>query len=201
MNIGILGGTFNPIHNGHLLIAEHVLKKYHLSRVDFIPCFQPPHRDQPIASPQDRLEMVKLAIKNHSEFSVNDIEIKREGVSYTINTLQSLHQQFPENNYYFIIGADAFAKLDTWHEWEKIIALVNIVVINRDKKEIKAPQKITDYIEKNNLKNHIHFCEITPIEISATQIRKDIAAGKEKIDGLPKLVREYILKNNVYHTC
>ncbi len=199
--IGILGGTFDPIHNGHIQIAETVLKSLGLERIEFIPCFQPPHRDQPIASPSQRLSMVKLALIHHPEFAVNDIEIKREGISYTIDTLQSLQKQFPDNYYFYIVGADVFAHFETWHEWEKIIAITNIVVVSRHDQEIKMPQKIKEYSEKNKLKNHIHFCTMTPIEISATQIRADIAAKKEKINGLPRLVQEYILKNDIYHAC
>ncbi|HLB56816.1 MAG TPA: nicotinate-nucleotide adenylyltransferase [Coxiellaceae bacterium] len=198
MNIGILGGTFDPIHEGHITIADHVLKKFKLERVDFIPCFQPAHRDQPIASAKDRLEMVKLAIKNHPEFIANDIEIKREGISYTVDTLQALQKQFPKNNYYLIIGADAFAKFDTWHEWEKMITIGNIIVVNRNDRATKVPKKVLDFIEKNKLVKNILFYDMHPILISASQIRKDAAAGKEKINGLAQLVQEYILKNGIY---
>jgi nicotinate-nucleotide adenylyltransferase len=198
MNIGVLGGTFDPIHEGHLTIADYVLKKMKLERIDFIPCFQPPHRDQPIASPEDRLEMVKLAIQHHPGFKVNDIEIKNPRINYTIDTLELLHQQYPKNSYYFIIGADQFLQFNTLHHWEKIITSTNVVIVSRHNEEIKIPEIIKDFIEKNNLKNHIHYCAIKPIDISATKIRTDIAAQKEKIHGLSKTVQQYILKNHLY---
>lgn len=198
MKIGILGGTFDPIHEGHITIADHVLQKFKLDCIEFIPCFQPSHRDQPIASAKDRFEMVKLAIKNHPKFTANDIEIKREGISYTVDTIQLLKKQFPKNNYYFIIGADAFAKFDTWREWEKIIENGNIIVVNRNDRETIVPKKIADFIEKNNLVKNILFYDMHPILISASQIRKDTAAKKEKINGLAESVYEYILKNGIY---
>lgn len=196
--IGILGGTFDPIHEGHLTIADHVLKSFQLTRIEFIPCFQPPHRHQPIASPHNRLEMVKLAVKNHPSFFVNDIEIKQQEISYTVNTLLALQKENPTACYYLIVGADAFAQFNTWHDWEKIIALTDIIVVSRDDEIIKTPKPVTDFIKNNPSKKQIHFLTITPILVSATQIRTDVRAKKEKINGLPRSVHDYILKQRVY---
>lgn len=201
MKIGILGGTFDPIHEGHIAIADQVLKKFKLACVEFVPCFQPPHREQPIASPQDRLAMVKLAVKDHTALHANDNEIKRQGVSFTIETLEALKKQFPENNYYLIIGADAFAKFDTWHDWEKIMNLAKIIVVNRNDRETKTPKKVVDFLEKNKGESHVLFFDMHPILISASQIRKDVAAKKEKINGLAKQVHAYILEKGLFHTC
>lgn len=198
MKIGILGGTFDPIHEGHIAIAEHALKAMHLDHVEFIPCFQPPHRDQPIASPKDRLAMVKLALDHHAKLTTNDIEIKQRGISYTINTITTLQKQNPKNQYYLIVGADAFSQFDTWHEWEKIIATIDIIVLSRHDKKITTPAHVADFLKKNGLEKHIHFSTITPIPISATQIRADLSAGKTKISGLIDSVREYALKRKVY---
>ncbi len=198
MNIGILGGTFDPIHSGHLAIADHVLKKLNLARIEFIPCYQPPHRLQPIASPENRLAMTTLAIENHPKFAVNMIEIKRQSISYTVDTLLALHKQFPKNNYSLILGADAFAQFDSWHDWETICQLADIVVVSRDDQEIHTPIKVTHFMRKNPSKKQIHFVIITPIPISATQIRADIAAKKQTVPGLIDSVYQYIVKNNVY---
>jgi len=198
MKIGILGGTFDPIHEGHIAIAEHALHAMHLDHVEFIPCFQPPHRDQPIASPEHRFAMVERALKNHPKLTANDIEIKQRGISYTINTIITLQKQHPKNQYYLIVGADAFSQFDTWHSFQKIITAIDIIVLSRHDKKITTPTRVADFLEKNALEKHIHFSTIIPIPISATQIRADIRAGKEKISGLIDEVREYALKNKVY---
>lgn len=198
MKIGILGGTFDPIHAGHIAIAEHALKAMHLDHIEFIPCFQPPHRDQPIASPAHRLAMVMLAPEHHKQFTVNDIEIKQCTISYTINTIITLQKQHPHNQYYLIVGADAFSQFNTWHAWEKMITAIDMIVLSRHDKKITTPEHVADFLKKNALQKHIHFSTITPIPISATQIRADIRAEKKVINGLISSVHAYILKNNVY---
>lgn len=198
MRIGILGGTFDPIHEGHLAIAAHALHAMQLDHVEFIPCFQPPHRDRPMADSEHRFAMVKLAIAHHPKFIANNIEINQRDISYTINTIHTLQKQNPSNQYYLIVGADAFSQFDTWHAWEKIITAIDIIVLSRHDKEISTPERIADFLKKNALEDHIHFSTITPIPISATQIRADIRAGKTKIPGLIDLVREYVLKHVVY---
>lgn len=190
MKVGLLGGTFDPIHEGHLAIAETVLKKFQLAQVAFIPCFQPPHRIQPIASPDDRLAMVTLAIKNHPQFVVDDIEFIRKGISYTFDTLQSLTEKNPQHHYFFIVGADAFAQFTSWHQWEKIVALADLVVVNRDNEKIVLPPDIPS--------QRIHFCNITPIQLSATQIRTAIADRKKNIPGLSPAVFDYITTHRIY---
>ncbi len=133
--IGILGGTFDPIHNGHIQIAETVLQALQLERIEFIPCFQPPHRQQPIASPKDRLAMVKLATKSNPHFHANEIEMDRQGVSYSVDTLTALRRQMPHQPLCFIVGADAFSAFHHWHEWQKIPTLVHLIIIGRQHAE------------------------------------------------------------------
>lgn len=198
MKIGILGGTFDPVHEGHLFIAKQVLQQFHLDRVEFIPCFTPPHRAQPIASPQQRHTMLTLATQSTPQFTVNDIEIQKRTISYTIETILLLQQQRPQDDFYLIIGADVFAQLTTWREWQKMMSLVHLIIVSRHHYDITIPDDIAAFIEKNSLKNHIHFCAIDPILISATRIRSDIAAHKHKIEGLPQLVHAYIVKQQLY---
>lgn len=193
--IGLLGGTFDPIHNGHLSIANHALKKFNLSQVEFIPCFQPPHRHQPIANALDRFRMVQLAVQHHPHLSVNDIEIQRGNISYSVDTIKSLQQQFPNHEYYFIVGADAFSKFDTWRDWEIICSNVNIIVVNRSNEKIILPKKVADFTGKKR----IDFLTIQPIAISATQIRLDIALKKENVNGLDNTVWRYIVEKKIYH--
>ncbi|OGT44861.1 MAG: nicotinate (nicotinamide) nucleotide adenylyltransferase [Gammaproteobacteria bacterium RIFCSPHIGHO2_12_FULL_38_11] len=206
---GILGGTFNPIHEGHIAIAEHVLHLCNLERIEFVPCFQPPHRDEVIASPENRLNMVKLAIQNHPSFFINDYEIQQQKISYTIDTVSYLRKQNPNKPIFLILGGDAFAHFHEWNEWQKILAAVNIIVVKRfssntTKTLAEAYTQTQQYITNNiddfqkSISGKIYFDNINPISTSATQIRKEIAAGKKNIAGLNKAVYAYILKNKIY---
>ena len=201
---GILGGTFDPIHEGHIQIACQVMDHLKLDRVDFIPCFQSPHRDHPIASEKHRLAMLKLALKNHPKFFVNEYEIAQQKISYSIDTVTYLRKQNPNRPICLILGGDAFAHFDQWREWQKILATVHLVVVTRNK--ITAPvNPLIQAHQTNNindlhhaLSGKIYFNNIKPIDISATQIRHDIRAGEKEIVGLNNGVLEYILKNRVY---
>jgi nicotinate-nucleotide adenylyltransferase len=150
--IGILGGTFDPIHNGHIQVANIILQQLHFAAIHLIPCFQPPHRALPIATAAQRLTMLKLAVgnrhapaavgnrhacsedacfKNVSALVVDDCEIQRQGISYAIDTLIDLRQRLPLTPLCFIIGMDAFAALNTWHKWQELIKYCHFVVVNR----------------------------------------------------------------------
>ena len=203
--IGILGGTFNPIHEGHIAIAEHILNLCQLESIQFIPCFQPPHRDQPNASPDDRLFMVKLAIKNHPAFSVNDYEIRQQKISYTVDTVSYLRKQNPHRSICLIVGDDAFAHFSEWHQWQDILKMVNIIVVartaqnNTDTLKTLGINKIATIDELHSTHSGgIYFADIHPIPISATQIREDIAVGKKNVRGLNTGVYDYILKHKIY---
>ena len=117
MSIGILGGTFDPIHQAHLDVARHVANTLPLQRILFIPCQPPPHRKQPIASPEDRLAMLKLALQSYPDFEINEIELHRKGVSYSFDTLTELRRQMPNETFYFILGWDAFLQFHSWHQY------------------------------------------------------------------------------------
>lgn len=206
--IGLLGGTFDPIHEAHLRIAEHVLTTFELEYVTFIPCYQPPHREQTIASAADRLAMVKLAVQDNQKFRVNDIEIKRQGVSYMIDTLMALRKEIPDQPFCLILGADAFAKFNTWHQWEKILELTNLIILNRDDQQTMQPDWMQDFLkdketEKKEMvthtrNGHIYFDTITPIPISATKIRAQIKAGEQNIKGLSPAVLKYIEQHQLF---
>lgn len=199
--IGILGGTFNPIHEGHIAIAEHVLHTCELDHIEFIPCYQPPHRNQPTATPDQRLAMVKLATQHYPKLMVNDYEIRQQEISYTVNTLTHLRKLHPNQPICFIVGSDAFSHFHEWYQFEKIFELAHIIIVSRTLRENsvcanRMTNKITDL--HHQLAGLIYFDNITPIPISATQIRKDIQAGKKNIAQLNPIVEKYIVKNRIY---
>lgn len=206
--IGILGGTFDPIHLGHIKIAEYVLKKCNLQKIIFIPCYTPAHRYKPIATAAQRLAMIQLAIKDHPDFIADDREIKRQGTSFMIDTLQSLKQDYPENPLCLILGTDAFANLDTWHQWQKLINYANFVVINRPGIKVEIPPPIKELLKNSEILDPsafqhkpnglIYQLHITPIPISATKIRKQLHDHKLPTDSLPKAVYNYICAEKIY---
>jgi len=193
-----LGGTFNPIHEAHIAIANHALTAFELDAVELIPCFQPPHRETPDASPADRLIMVGLAIKNHPKLKVNDFEIQQKQISYTVNTLLMLHKKMPDSVLYYIVGADAFAQFDTWHQWKKIFSLAHLIVVSRHNKTIQMPTVVDTFLNEHNLKSQLHFLNINDIPVSATQIRKAILLGEKNIAGLNQNVFNYIQEKKLY---
>lgn len=187
MKIGILGGTFNPIHLGHLIMAEEVADKLNLDKVIFVPTYMPPHKENSdIAPAVDRLKMVKLAIKNNKRFSVSDIEIRRKGLSYTIDTIREFKKLYPEDELYFIIGSDLIKYLDSWKDLEEILKLIKFIVATRPGYPLdKIPQ-------------HISTINIRAIDISAYQIREAIKNNQSFRYLVPDEVYYYINKKGLY---
>ena|SRR3989338_7959284 len=189
MQVGILGGTFDPIHNGHLHIAEQAKDTFNLDHVILIPCFHPPHK-KPHATAVDRFEMVKCAIKNHPTLSVSDLEMRRKGISYTIDTLRSLKKENPDIEFFYIVGADAFSTFQTWREWKTILTLTAIVVVSREHELVT--------IKDAELKKQVLLMQSKPMLVSATSIRDAVKSGKKHIDGLPACVASYIQEHHLY---
>ncbi|MBI4972849.1 MAG: nicotinate-nucleotide adenylyltransferase [Candidatus Omnitrophica bacterium] len=187
MKIGILGGTFNPIHLGHLILAEEVREKLDLERIIFVPAYLPPHKDNTeIAPAKDRFAMVKLAIKENKYFCVSDIEIKRDGRSYTIDTLNEFKRRYPQDELYFIIGSDLLKYLDEWKDLSEIIKMVKFVVATRPGYPL---EKIPTYIST---------IPIRAVDISAFEIRQ---ASKEKRSFrylVTEAVYKYITRRGLY---
>jgi nicotinate-nucleotide adenylyltransferase len=187
--IGILGGTFDPIHLGHLALATEVHKHFDLHEIRFIPCHQSPFKEQPIATDEQRLAMLKLAIQNHPKFTIDDRELRRKDISYTVDTLKSIHQE-TDAKLYLIMSQDAFSQFNKWHKWQEIIQLADLIVANRPN---------SHPITHDELKNlSIHTINIPPNRISATEIRQLIKTGQDASSLVPKLVWEYIVKNKLY---
>ena len=187
MKIGILGGTFNPIHIGHLILAEEVREKLKLDKIIFVPTYLPPHKDNSdIASAGARLAMVKLAIKGNRYFVVSDIEIKRDGRSYTIDTLKEFKKMSPQDELYFIIGSDLLKYLDEWKDLDEIIQMVRFIVATRPGYPLEK------------IPSHISTIPIRAVDISGFEIRKAIKENKSFRYLVPETVLEYILRKKLY---
>jgi nicotinate-nucleotide adenylyltransferase len=187
MKIGILGGTFNPIHIGHLILAEEAREKLALDKIIFVPAYLPPHKDNAdIAPAKQRLEMVKVAIRTNRKFSVSDIEIKRDGRSYTIDTLRAFKEIYPRDELYFIIGSDLLKYLDEWKELKDIIAMVKFIAATRPG---YALEKIPSYIST---------LPIRAVDVSGFEIREAIRQGKSFRYLVPEAVFRYICKKRLY---
>lgn len=189
--IAILGGTFDPIHKGHLYIATQVANHFTCNKILLIPCHQSPHRPSPFATPYDRGMMVSLAAASNPLFEFSNIELNRPAPSYMIDTLRLLKKKYPDEELALIIGSDAYTHFNKWLEWENILSLARLIVVNRrgfaPQNDIITPSKIV-------------FLDIVPCDISSTAIRERINKG-DAISGLvPKVVEEYILKKRLYLT-
>ncbi|OIN98697.1 nicotinate (nicotinamide) nucleotide adenylyltransferase [Candidatus Desantisbacteria bacterium CG1_02_38_46] len=188
--IGLLGGTFNPIHRGHLRIAERVANVLGLKKVIFIPSAHPPHKKESnLPSPQDRFEMVNLAIKNNPCFSISDIELKRKGKSWTIDTVRIIKKLYPESQIYFIIGADTVPEIPTWKNYKKLLKSCRFVVVNRP--------GYTDAEYPDYTKNFIKV-KMRGVDIASTEIRERIKNGKTIKALVPVKVEKYIKEKGIY---
>jgi nicotinate-nucleotide adenylyltransferase len=206
--IGIFGGTFDPVHYGHLRSAFEMLQALRFSEVRFIPCGDPPHRGVTFASAEDRFDLVRLAIEGQSGFVADDRELRRDGPSYTVDTLASLREEFPDRSLGLIVGMDAFLGLPGWHRWEEILDIAHIVIAHRP--GWKAPDigVLGDLIAEHGthrvddlhgaLQGRIHIHAVTQLEIASTEIRDLIAAGRDPRFLVPDQVRDAILDRKIY---
>ena len=189
--MGILGGTFNPIHLGHLLIAQDALEQAKLARVIFIPTALPPHK--PLAgavSAAHRLRMLRLAIAGNDRFSVDNLEILRGGKSYSVETLTELRERMPATEFHFIIGADSLAELHLWRDVERLVKLCRFLVFARLGYPARPAQKITG-LRYRMLAAH-------PCEIASREIRDRLASRQSIRYLVPEPVRRYIERHQLY---
>lgn len=206
--IGILGGTFDPIHFGHLRTALELYQALELAEVRLIPCYQPVHRKLPIATPAHRLAMARCAVEGDTALVVDDSEILRKGPSYTIDTLEALRKKLPHTPFCLIMGIDALLGFPSWHRWEDILTLAHLVIAHRPQYELPQTGIVANLLKerlKNNvlalhqsLAGNILLHPVTPLEISATDIRKQIATGLNPRYLTPDSVYHYIQQHGVY---
>lgn len=187
MKIGIFGGTFNPIHFGHLVLAEQAYEKLSLNKVIFIPSFYPPHKkNSGIVSAFHRYNMVKLAIQNNRRFKVSDIEIKRKGHSYLVDTLKELRRVYPKAVLFFISGSDVSNQIAKWKSIDKVLSLSKFVLAKRPGYRLKKYNKKVSVIS------------ITELDISSSIIRRKIRTGRSIHYLMPMRVLKYIKEKGLY---
>ncbi len=187
MKIGILGGTFNPVHIGHLILAEEMREKLNLSRVIFVPTYLPPHKEKSdIADARHRYRMLRLAIKANKYFSVSDIEIRKRNLSYTIDTITEFKKIYAHGELYFISGSDLLKYLDAWKDLGEIIKMVKFIVATRPGYPL---EKIPSYIST---------VAIRAVDISAFEVRACVKENKSFRYLVPEAVFKYINKHKLY---
>jgi nicotinate-nucleotide adenylyltransferase len=192
VKVGILGGTFDPVHNGHLALADHARRALGLDLVLFVPAGQPWRKaDRTITPAEHRLAMLKLAIAGNEAYGISDVELRRNGPTYTADTLEALSGERLDDEFYFIVGADALADLPNWRDPERIIKHAMLAVAPRDGEAPPLP------LIPNIDQRIVHF-EMPPVETSSTDIRDRAASGRTIDDAVPPAVASYISEHNLY---
>ncbi|MBW2060544.1 MAG: nicotinate-nucleotide adenylyltransferase [Deltaproteobacteria bacterium] len=213
IRLGLIGGTFNPIHFGHLRAAEEIAGMMKLDEVLFIPAALPPHKDPlPVIEFTHRYKMIQAVVADRPGFSVSDMEAKREGPSYTVDSLRQLHREWGDRlDPYFIMGQEAFMEITIWREYQRLFDLAHMVVISRPEyapdevgrllKEKVSPHFIWNPELKAFAcleKRHVYYRDVTRLDISSTDIRARLARGESIRYLVPDQVREYIETNGLY---
>lgn len=197
--ICLMGGTFDPIHYGHLVVAEEVRQKFKLDRVVFIPAGRPPHKaGQDISEPHHRVNMTLLATASNPYFEVSTLEVERRGLSYTIDTVEAIQRVYEIDRVYFITGADAVLEILTWKEVEKLLSMTTFIAATRPGYDLHNLQGTLHTLPSEIIKK-IQPLEVPALSISSSDIRSRVKAGRSIKYLLPEPVEAYIHKNALYH--
>jgi nicotinate-nucleotide adenylyltransferase len=220
MRAGLFGGTFNPIHNGHLMVAAQSLESLALDCLTLVPCRTPPHKSPAYLAPAaDRLQMIRLALPADDRYHVSDIEIQRRGPSYTIDTINRFQSAIaPGSDLFLIMGMDAFLEIHTWKRYRQVIERTQPVVVTRRKAGARHPDDEVDrmdaYIRTHLLPDYrrlagqsawqrsggacIHLLPTDPVDASSSRVRRRLAAGEPVGDLVPRAVNAYIEQRGLY---
>lgn len=205
--IGIFGGTFDPVHYGHLRSALEAKEHFGLEEIRLIPSAHPPHRDTPQVPATMRLDMLKLAVAGQPGFTVDAREIERPGASYMVITLESLRREYANEPLLLFLGSDAFSNLSLWYQWKQLFDLAHVVVLTRPNYLVKPLDDFYNGRQTRRPKDlgeqvsgRLYFQEITQLDISATEIRAIVSQGKSPRFLLPDTVLTYIIKHQLYRS-
>lgn len=206
--IGIFGGTFDPIHNGHLRMGLELTQSLDLQEVRYIPCHQPLLEKTTRTSAEHRVKMLEIALAHQPQFKIDDRELKRNTPSYSVDTLISIREENPDTPLCLIIGSDSFANLNRWHRWSDLIQLAHIIVVARPGYTLPVHGPMYTFMERHQISEpdilsrkiagYIYFPILTLLPISSTNIRQQISLGLNPRYLLPDAVLEYILSEKLY---
>lgn len=207
--LAIMGGTFDPVHNGHLRTAVEILDRYHYSALKLVPCYQPVHKGRPGVSPAQRLEMAKLAVSGDDRLSVDSREMDRQGPSYSVDTLRDIRSEIgPDESLIMVLGMDSFLSLPTWQDWQELVQYTHILVVSRPGWEPDLISELGAFCENYRAASshelqcapsgRVWFETLTPLGISSSMIRA-LARKNESIAYLlPEPVQKYIQEHQLY---
>ncbi len=197
MKTGIFGGSFNPIHNGHIELAKKFFNKLELDRLFIVPTYIPPHKSmKDYIFPDQRFEMCSLAVKGIDGFEVSNIEIKRHGASYTYLTLKELHSLYPDDELYLLTGADMFMTLHEWKKPEVIFELSTVCGVSRNDDDTAVLEKQAEYLRSLGARTVVLDAEI--MTVSSTEIRNRVKNGEDISELVDPKVKRYIKEHNLY---
>ncbi|NNE05458.1 MAG: nicotinate-nucleotide adenylyltransferase [Xanthomonadales bacterium] len=207
-SIVILGGTFDPVHFGHLRAAEEIRETLDMDEFRFLPCGQPPHRDAPHASASQRLEMLRLALADWPDFTVDDREVLRQGPSYMVDTLSDFRTEYPDAALVLVIGQDAANSLDHWHRWRALPGLAHLVIMSRHGDTARYPKAVEDVLLAGKADRPRSLADspagrvlnvaIDSLPVSASAIRALISSGRSARFLVPDPVLRYIQQQGLY---
>ena len=195
MRVGVFGGTFDPIHYGHLAAARAAMGCAHLDRVLFVPSAQPPHRVAALAPADDRLAMTRLAVDDDPRFEVSNVEVERGGMSYTADTLAELHRSHPEDELFLILGWDAARLFRTWHEPDRVSNFASMVILDRPGLAQPEPSELASL---GLDPARVVKCHLPTPDVSGSELRRALAAGLSVAGKLPASVERYIAEHDLY---
>ncbi|MBE5985484.1 MAG: nicotinate-nucleotide adenylyltransferase [Paenibacillaceae bacterium] len=198
-NIGIMGGTFDPIHNGHLMLGEQAYKEYQLDEVWFMPSGHPPHKkNQNITDPNIRLTMTQLAIEGKTGLVSSDFEVRRNGSTYTAQTLRLLRKAYPQHQYFFIIGADSLYEIENWYEPDQVLSQAVILAARREYEDARLSMEQQIAYLSTRYKADIRILHCKEMDISSAMLRERIAGGLSVSEYVPSKVLTYIKDQGLY---
>lgn len=196
MNIGVFGGAFNPVHNGHMNLAEVYYNDLKLDKLIFIPTARPPHKtDEHLVSGKDRVNMLRLATEN-KPYEISTLEFERDGKSYTYDTLLELKKIYPNDRLFLIIGADQFFYFDKWYRYKDILSIAVLCTAARENENEK--NMLREYAKKLDIEDRFYLSAAPVLTVSSSEIRDKISQGKDVSSLLPEKVLNYILEKGLY---
>ncbi|AOE50786.1 nicotinate-nucleotide adenylyltransferase [Kangiella sediminilitoris] len=204
----ILGGTFDPVHFGHLRMTQEMLNRFPDANVSLMPAAYPPHRPEPGATPRQRIEMLERVLKQYPELKVDSRELSRPEPSYSVVTLKEIRREVGNDCLVFLMGADAFAKIDEWYQWQELIELTNILVVGRPSSEIPTAGTVATFYRQHALNDvmqlpsyshgKVGFCQMPQLDISSSYIREQINQGFSPRFLLPDDILDYMYQHGLY---